>query len=165
MTNIKLDHRSTGEPEFNSAGGEEISVSLRCVCVCVYPDLVVYELASHVHLLGGASDGEDPGVGVGRRRRVPLELHVGSRLLVDALDGFSACRDKTAHSGEAPSDTEAAFRTNPTLRHGTRVVELVRSSTCLVTTFASRARNNSVVAAVPVTLRLPIRSLGDVMPT
>lgn len=106
------------------------------MCV-VYPDLVVYELPSHVHLLGGASDGEDPGVGVGGRRRVPLELHVGSRLLVDALDGFSTCRDKTAQSGEAPSDTEATFRTNAALQCGTHVVELVRSSTCLVTTVAS----------------------------
>lgn len=53
-----------------------------------YPDLVVYQLASQVHLLDGASDGEDPGVGVGGGRRVPLQLHVSSRLLVNTLNGF-----------------------------------------------------------------------------
>lgn len=58
----------------------------------MYPDLVVYELAGQVHLLGGASDGEDPGVGVGGGRRVPLQLHVSSRLLVNTLDGLSSTR-------------------------------------------------------------------------
>lgn len=62
----------------------------RCLCL-VYPDLVVYELASQVHLLGGASDGEDPGVRVGGGGRVPLQLHVSSRLLVNTLNGFSTC--------------------------------------------------------------------------
>lgn len=56
----------------------------------MYPDLVVYELAGQVHLLGGASDGEDPGVGVGGGGRVPLQLHVSSRLLVNTLNGLSA---------------------------------------------------------------------------
>ena len=56
----------------------------------MYPDLVVYELAGQVHLLGGASDGEDPGVGVGGGWRVPLQLHVSSRLLVNTLDGLSS---------------------------------------------------------------------------
>ena len=56
-----------------------------------YPDLVVYELAGQVHLLGGASDGEDPGVGVGGGRGVPLQLHVSSRLLVNTLNGFTTC--------------------------------------------------------------------------
>lgn len=55
-----------------------------------YPDLVVDELAGQVHLLGGAPDGEDPGVGVCGGRGVPLELHVGPGLLVDALDGLSS---------------------------------------------------------------------------
>lgn len=55
----------------------------------MYPDLIVYELAGQVHLLGGASDGEDPGVGVGGGRRVPLQLHMSSRLLVNTLNGFS----------------------------------------------------------------------------
>lgn len=49
------------------------------VCIrSTYPDLVVDELAGQVHLLGGASDGEDPGVGVSGGRWVPLQLHVGS---------------------------------------------------------------------------------------
>lgn len=58
-----------------------------------HPDLVVDELAGDLHLLGGAADGEDPGVWVGGGRRVPLQLHMGTRLLVDALDGFTTCRD------------------------------------------------------------------------
>lgn len=70
-----------------------------------YSDLVVDELAGHVHLLGGASDGEDPGVGVGGGRRVPLQLHVSSRLLVDALDGFSTCTDGHVHN---PDDSQPA---------------------------------------------------------
>ena len=63
----------------------------QCVCLFSYPDLVVYELAGQVHLLGGASDGEDPGVGVGGGRGVPLQLHVSSRLLVNTLNGFTTC--------------------------------------------------------------------------
>lgn len=59
--------------------------------VSSYPDLVVYELAGQVHLLGGASDGKDPGVGVSGGGRVPLQLHVSSRLLVNTLDGFPTC--------------------------------------------------------------------------
>lgn len=59
--------------------------------VSSYPDLVVYELAGQVHLLGGASDGEDPGVGVSGGGRVSLQLHVSSRLLVNTLDGFPTC--------------------------------------------------------------------------
>lgn len=61
-----------------------------------HPDLVVDELAGDLHLLGGATDGEDPGVGVGGGRRVPLQLHMGPGLLVDALDGFTAWREEHA---------------------------------------------------------------------
>lgn len=64
-----------------------------------YPYLVVYELAGQVHLLGRASDGENPGVGVGGGRRVPLQLHVSARLLVNTLDGFSTCRGTNSSRG------------------------------------------------------------------
>lgn len=74
---------------------------------CTYSDLVVNELAGHVHLLGGTSNGEDPGVGVGGGRRVPLQLHVSSRLLVDALDGFPTCTGGHAHNPEAGQSAAA----------------------------------------------------------
>ncbi len=54
-----------------------------------YPNSLIDQLASLFQLLRGASDGEDAHVGVGVGRRVSLELHVGTRLLFDVLDGFS----------------------------------------------------------------------------
>lgn len=55
----------------------------------IYPDLLVDELSGDLHLLRGASDGEDAHVGIGVGRRVSLELHVGTGLLVDVLDGLA----------------------------------------------------------------------------
>ena len=69
-----------------------------------YPDLVVYELAGQVHLLGGASNGENSGVGVCGGGRVPLQLHVSPRLLVNTLNGFSTCRHTPA-ADEASAST------------------------------------------------------------
>lgn len=57
-----------------------------------YPNLLIDQLAGHFHLLGGAADGENAHVGVGVGRRVSLQLHVRSRLLVDVLDGFATFR-------------------------------------------------------------------------
>lgn len=54
-----------------------------------YPNPLIDQLAGLFQLLRGASDGEDAHVGVGVRRWVSLELHVGTRLLFDVLDGFS----------------------------------------------------------------------------
>lgn len=76
---------------------------------CTYSDLVVDKLARHVHLLSWPSDGEDPGVVVGRGRWVPLQLHVSSRLLVDAFDGFSTCRHSTR--GKSTTIPEAGVPT------------------------------------------------------
>lgn len=53
-----------------------------------YPNPLIDQLAGLLQLLRGASDGEDAHVGVGVGRRVPLQLHVGARLLFDVLDGF-----------------------------------------------------------------------------
>ncbi len=54
-----------------------------------HPDLLVYQLSGHLHLLRRSPDGEDPHVWVGVRRRISLQLHMGSGLLVDALYGLS----------------------------------------------------------------------------
>lgn len=54
-----------------------------------YPNFLVNQLPGHLHLLRGASDGEDAHIGVGVKRRVPLQLHVSSRLLVDVLNGLA----------------------------------------------------------------------------
>lgn len=54
-----------------------------------YPNSLIDQLAGLFQLLRGASDGEDAHVGVGVGRRVSLQLHVGTRLLFDVLDGFS----------------------------------------------------------------------------
>lgn len=54
-----------------------------------YPNFLIDQLAGHLHLLRGASDGEDAHVGVGVGWGVSLQLHVGTRLLVDVLDGLS----------------------------------------------------------------------------
>lgn len=54
-----------------------------------YPNPLIDQLAGLLQLLRGASDGEDAHVGVGVGRRVPLQLHVGARLLFDVLDGFA----------------------------------------------------------------------------
>lgn len=53
-----------------------------------YPNSLIDQLAGLLQLLRGASDGEDAHVGVGVGWRVPLQLHVGARLLFDVLDGF-----------------------------------------------------------------------------
>ena len=56
-----------------------------------YPDSLVDQLSGLVQLLGGSSQGEDPDVGVGVGGRVPLQLHVGTGLLLDVLDGLPSC--------------------------------------------------------------------------
>lgn len=86
---------------FRLASEKSVTV-WKCVCFA-NPDLVVDELAGQVHLLAGASDGEDPGVGVSGRRRVPLQLHVSSRLLVDALNSLPTCRHTEAMKQHADS--------------------------------------------------------------
>lgn len=57
-----------------------------------YPNSLIDQLAGLLQLLRGASNGEDAHVGVGVGRRVSLELHVGTWLLFDVLDGFSTCK-------------------------------------------------------------------------
>ena len=57
-----------------------------------YPNSLIDQLAGLLQLLRGASDGEDAHVGVGVGRWVSLELHVGTWLLFDVLDGFSTCK-------------------------------------------------------------------------
>lgn len=52
------------------------------------PNSLIDQLPGLFQLLRGASDGEDAHVGVGVGRRVSLQLHVGTRLLLDVLDGF-----------------------------------------------------------------------------
>lgn len=59
-----------------------------------YPNFFINQLPGHLHLLRGASDGEDAHVGVGVKGWVPLKLHVSSRLLVDVLNGLSTWGDK-----------------------------------------------------------------------
>lgn len=54
-----------------------------------YPNSLIDQLAGLLQLLRGASDGEDAHVGVGVGWWVSLELHVGTGLLFDVLDGFS----------------------------------------------------------------------------
>lgn len=57
-----------------------------------YPNSLIDQLTGLLQLLRGAPDGEDAYVGVSVGRRVPLELHMGTRLLFDVLDGFSTCK-------------------------------------------------------------------------
>jgi len=57
-----------------------------------YPNSLIDQLPGLFQLLRGASDGEDAHVGVGVGRRVSLQLHVGTRLLLDVLDGFPTWR-------------------------------------------------------------------------
>lgn len=54
-----------------------------------HPDLLVYQLSGHFHLLRRSADGEDPDVGVGVWRRISLQLHMSAGLLVDVLYGLS----------------------------------------------------------------------------
>lgn len=61
---------------------------------CTYANFLIYEMSGHLDLLRDAPDGEYAKVGVGVGRRVPLKLHVGSRLLVDAFDVLAPCRQE-----------------------------------------------------------------------
>lgn len=54
-----------------------------------HPNLLVYQLSGHFHLLRRSTDGEDPDVGVGVWRRISLQLHMSAGLLVDVLYGLS----------------------------------------------------------------------------
>lgn len=54
-----------------------------------YPNSLVNQLTGLLQLLRGTPDGEDAHVGVGVGWWVSLELHVGTRLLFDVLDGFA----------------------------------------------------------------------------
>lgn len=51
-----------------------------------YTNFLVYEMSSEFNLLGNSSDCEYSYTGVCVGRWVSLELHVGSRLLIYALD-------------------------------------------------------------------------------
>lgn len=96
-----------------------------------YPYLVVYELAGQVHLLGRASDGENPGVGVGGGWRVPLQLHVSTRLLVNTLDGFSTCRGTNSSRQSAETKTWSSLNCHAPRHHPTAACHFIHTSTCM----------------------------------
>lgn len=54
-----------------------------------YPNSLIDQLTGLLQLLRGAADGKDAYAGVSVGRRVSLQLHMGTRLLFDVLDGFS----------------------------------------------------------------------------
>lgn len=54
-----------------------------------YSNLLIDELSGQLRLLRGSPDGEDAHVWVGVGCRVPLQLHMGPRLLVYILNGLS----------------------------------------------------------------------------
>lgn len=60
-----------------------------------YAHFLVDEVSGQLDLLRKAPDGEHPQAGVRAGRRVPLKLHVRSRMLVYAFDVLAPCGQDT----------------------------------------------------------------------
>lgn len=90
-----------------------------------HPDLLVYQLSGHFHLLRRSADGEDPDVGVGVWRRISLQLHMSAGLLVDVLYGLSTWAEHKHMSMTFRSVSDSTIICNPSclkLEHSGKIL-------------------------------------------